>query len=53
MKNPLPQKGAGGLYHPTIQKQIIALVNKASHENLSLRRRDAAHSLDYQNIINK
>ncbi|MFA6082845.1 D-arabinono-1,4-lactone oxidase [Mucilaginibacter sp.] len=45
MTTAVPQKGADGFYHPTSEAQIIALVNKASQENLEIRCRGAAHSL--------
>jgi hypothetical protein len=41
----LPPKGEDGFYHPTTENEIVALVKKASEENLEIRCRGAAHSM--------
>lgn len=42
---PVPSIGDDGFYHPSSEEEIIALVKKASAENLEIRCRGAAHSL--------
>ncbi|HEY8784417.1 MAG TPA: D-arabinono-1,4-lactone oxidase [Mucilaginibacter sp.] len=43
--SPIPPIGEDGFYHPSNENEIIALVQKASAENLEIRCRGAAHSL--------
>lgn len=43
--SPVIPIGEDGFYHPSNEDEIIALVQKASAENLGIRARGAAHSL--------